>query len=61
MTPEIFSNLTDNDYKKLITDICNIDILVSLYSKDSYATPKIKSISFLYFHIPDLHCLLFYF
>ena len=46
MTPEIFSNLTDNDYKKLITDICNIDILVSLYSKDSYATPKIKSISF---------------
>lgn len=46
MTPNIFFNLTENDYKKLITTTSDIDILVSLYTKDSNNTPKIKSISF---------------
>ena len=46
MTPNVFFNLTENDYKKLITTTSDIDILVSLYTKDSNNTPKIKSISF---------------
>ena len=46
MTPNVFFNLTENNYKKLITNTSNIDVLVSLYSKDSNNTPKIKSISF---------------
>ena len=46
MTPNVFFNLTENDYKKLIITTSNIDILVSLYTKDSNNTPKIKSISF---------------
>ena len=46
MTPNVFFNLKENDYKKLITNTSDIDVLVSLYSKDSNNTPKIKSISF---------------
>ena len=46
MTPNVFFNLTENDYKKLITTTSDIDVLVSLYTKDSNNTPKIKSISF---------------
>ena len=46
MTPNVFFNLTENNYKKLITNTSDIDVLVSLYSKDSNNTPKIKSISF---------------
>ena len=46
MTPNVFFNLTENDYKKLITTNSDIDVLVSLYTKDSNNTPKIKSISF---------------
>ena len=46
MTPNVFFNLTENNYKKLITNTSNIDVLVSLYSKDSNNTPKLKSISF---------------
>lgn len=46
MTPNVFFNLKENDYKKLITTTCDIDVLVSLYTKDSNNTPKIKSISF---------------
>lgn len=46
MTPNTFFNLTENDYKKLITKTSDIDVLVSLYTKDSNNTPKIKSISF---------------
>lgn len=46
MTPNVFFNLIESDYKKLITTTSNIDILVSLYTKDSNNTPKIKSISF---------------
>ena len=46
MTPNVFFNLKENDYKKLITTTCDIDVLVSLYTKNSNNTPKIKSISF---------------
>ena len=46
MTPNVFFNLKENDYKKLITNTSDIDVLVSLYTKDSNNTPKIKSISF---------------
>lgn len=46
MTPNVFFNLKENDYKKLITTTSDIDVLVSLYTKDSNNTPKIKSISF---------------
>ena len=46
MTPNVFFNLTESDYKKLITTTSDIDVLVSLYTKDSNNTPKIKSISF---------------
>ena len=46
MAPNVFFNLIENDYKKLITTTSDIDILVSLYSKNSNNTPKIKSISF---------------
>ena len=46
MIPNVFFNLTENDYKKLITTTSDIDVLVSLYTKDSNNTPKIKGISF---------------
>ena len=46
MTPNVFFNLTESNYKKLITTTSDIDVLVSLYTKDSNNTPKIKSISF---------------
>ena len=46
MTPNVFFNLTENNYKKLIANTSDIDVLVSLYTKDSNNTPKIKSISF---------------
>ena len=46
MAPNVFFNLTEDNYKKLVTTTSNIDILVSLYTKDSNNTPKIKSISF---------------
>ena len=48
MTPQEFENLTNDNFKLLIgnNESIDIDVLVTLYTNDESATPKIKKISF---------------
>ena len=48
MTPAEFEKLTSKDFNLLIGSsmTIDIDILVTLYTNDESATPKIKRISF---------------